>query len=87
MGAIFWLVVGAMAGFVCSKLIYKDSSRLMRDVLVGAFGALAGGVLYREMGFHSMHQVNAGSIIVAVAGSLILLVLYRMVGPRRIANA
>jgi uncharacterized membrane protein YeaQ/YmgE (transglycosylase-associated protein family) len=54
---------------------------------VGAFGALAGGVLYREMGFHSMHHVNAGSIIVAVAGSLILLVVYRMFGPRTIGNA
>ena len=87
MGAIFWLVVGAMAGFVSSKLIYKDSGRLMRDVLVGAFGALAAGVLYREVGFHHLHPPNAGSIIIAVAGAAILLVVYRMLGGRPAGNA
>ncbi|HVN90600.1 MAG TPA: GlsB/YeaQ/YmgE family stress response membrane protein [Candidatus Binataceae bacterium] len=87
MGAVFWLVVGAMAGFVASKLIYKNSGQLMRDVLLGAFGALAAGVLYREMGFHNLHQLNPGSIIVAVAGAFILLSVYRMLGGRPTAEA
>ena len=59
----------------------------MRDVLVGALGALVGGVLYREMGFHNLQNLNPGSIIVSVGGSIALLVIYRMLGAREGSNA
>jgi uncharacterized membrane protein YeaQ/YmgE (transglycosylase-associated protein family) len=86
MGALYWVVAGAMAGFVCSKLVYRDAQQLMRDVLVGILGALAGGVVYRELGFHSLQPLNAGSMLVAVAGSVALLVLYRILGVRQADN-
>ena len=86
MRALYWIVAGAMTGFVCSKLVYRDAQRLIRDVLIGILGALAGGVLYRELGFRSLQPLNAGSMLVAVSGSVALLVIYRILGIRQPDN-
>jgi uncharacterized membrane protein YeaQ/YmgE (transglycosylase-associated protein family) len=87
MGAIFWVVVGAMTGYVCSKLVYKDATGLMRDVLVGVLGGLVGGTVYHRLGYTGPRGVTAGSIMIAVACAIILLILYRIAGRRRDARA
>jgi uncharacterized membrane protein YeaQ/YmgE (transglycosylase-associated protein family) len=87
MGAIFWIVAGAMTGFVCSKLVYKNSEKLMRDVLVGILGALVGGVIYRQVGYPESRNLPGFSMIIAIAGSVALLVVYRMLGARESKDA
>jgi uncharacterized membrane protein YeaQ/YmgE (transglycosylase-associated protein family) len=83
MGAIFWILAGAMTGFVCSKLVYRDAKKLMRDVLLGILGALLGGIVYRQLGHHEPHQLSSYGILIAITGSVVLLVLYRMLGSRQ----
>ena len=82
MGAIFWIVAGAMTGFICSKLVYKTADKLMRDVLLGVLGALVGGVIYRQLGNPESHYLPGFCMIIAIAGSVALLVVYRMLGSR-----
>jgi uncharacterized membrane protein YeaQ/YmgE (transglycosylase-associated protein family) len=87
MGAIFWIVAGAMTGFICSKLVYKTAEKMMRDVLLGVLGALVGGVIYRQLGYPESHQLPGFSLITAIAGSVALLVVYRMLGGRASKDA
>ena len=83
MGAIFWIVVGAMTGYVCSKMVYKSAEGLMRDVLVGMLGALMGGIVYHRMGYAGPHWFGPAAIMVGVASSVLLIVLYRLGGMRK----
>jgi uncharacterized membrane protein YeaQ/YmgE (transglycosylase-associated protein family) len=87
MGAIFWIVAGAMTGFICSKLVYKTADKLMRDVLLGVLGALVGGVIFRQLGYPESRHLPGFSMIIAIAGSVALLIVYRMLGSRARGDA
>ncbi len=87
MGAIFWIVAGAMTGFICSKLVYKESAKLMRDVLLGILGALVGGVIYQQLGYPESHHLGGYCTVIAISGSVALLIIYRMLGSRASGDA
>jgi uncharacterized membrane protein YeaQ/YmgE (transglycosylase-associated protein family) len=46
MGAIFWIVAGALTGFICSNLVYKTTEKMMRDVFMGVVSPLVSGAIY-----------------------------------------
>lgn len=77
MSLISWIVFGALAGWVAS-LVAGTSERqgCLLNIIVGVVGAMIGGAV---MGFLSGEEFvfvfNLRSFVVAVIGSLILLVL------------
>lgn len=83
MGAIFWIIVGAMTGFVCSKLVYKQPEGLLRDVLVGVLGGLVGGFIYHRLGYSGPQGLTPGSVIIAVSSAVLLVTAYRVTGGRK----
>jgi len=79
MGLISWIIVGLIAGYIGSRIVNKSGEGLLRDTLLGVLGALVGGILFQQLGYAGVTGVNLWSILVAVIGAVILLVLYHAV--------
>lgn len=80
MGVIAWIILGLIAG-VIAKLIMpgKDPGGFIVTILLGIAGALLGGFIASAMGFGGMDEIDIGSIVIAVLGAILLLVIYRFV--------
>lgn len=83
MSFLAWLILGLIAGFIGSKLVNKSGSGLLLDIILGIVGAMVGGFVFRLFGASGVSGLNIYSLIVAVIGSVIVLVAYHaLVKPR-----
>ena len=76
MGFLAWIILGLIAGFIGSKIVNKTGEGIFRDIILGIVGAVIGGWLVSFFGFHGVTGVNLYSIIVAVAGAIVVLWVY-----------
>ena len=83
MSIIAWIVLGLIAGFIASKLVNKTGEGLIRDILLGVVGALIGGWLFQAFGMHGVTGLNLYSLLVAVAGAIVFLVVYHLLFSHR----
>jgi uncharacterized membrane protein YeaQ/YmgE (transglycosylase-associated protein family) len=83
MSILAWIVLGLIAGFIASKLVNRTGEGLIRDILLGIVGALVGGWLFRAFGMHGVTGVNLYSLVVAVAGAIVFLLVYHLLFSRR----
>jgi len=83
MSFIAWIVLGLISGFIASKLVNKTGEGFLLDIVLGVVGALVGGWLFNEFGMAGVTGVNLYSMLVAVVGAVIVLVLYHAIFRRR----
>lgn len=83
MSILAWLVVGLIAGFIGSKIVNKTGEGLVMDIVLGIVGAIVGGFVFNFFGASGATGINLYSILVAVVGSIIVLVLYHAIFRRR----
>jgi len=83
MSIIAWIVLGLIAGFIGSKIVNKTGEGVLLDVVLGVVGALVGGFLFQTFGMAGVSGVNLYSILVAVVGAIVVLVLYHAIFRRR----
>ncbi|WP_019855761.1 GlsB/YeaQ/YmgE family stress response membrane protein [Actinopolyspora mortivallis] len=84
MGILSWILFGLIAGAV-AKLILpgKDPGGIIVTILIGVVGGLLGGWISTTVfDGAGVSGFNLASFLWAVVGSLILLVLYRLVFHR-----
>jgi uncharacterized membrane protein YeaQ/YmgE (transglycosylase-associated protein family) len=82
MGILAWIVFGLVVGIIAKLLAPgRDPGGFVVTVLLGIAGALLGGFIGRAMGFYAPGQ-PAGWLM-SITGAIVLLVLYRLVAPRR----
>lgn len=81
MGIIFWIIFGALAGWIASMIVGKDASMgALANIVVGIIGSFIGGFIARNfLGASSVTGFNLYSILIAVAGSVILLLIVNAV--------
>ncbi len=79
MSYLAWIVLGLLAGFIGSKIVNKSGEGLLLDIVLGILGALAGGWLFNEFGHSGVTGLNLYSLLVAVIGAVILLVIYHAI--------
>ena len=79
MSLIAWIILGLVAGFIASKIVNKTGQGFILDILLGIVGAVAGGWLFGLFGMHGVTGFNIYSLVVAVCGAVVLLVLYHTV--------
>lgn len=79
MGIITWVVFGLIAGLIAKFLMPgNDPGGFFITILIGVAGAVVGGFLATSLGFGGVDGFNFGSLVVAVVGSIVLLVGYRL---------
>ena len=83
MSILAWLILGLIAGFIASKLVNNSGEGLFLDIVLGIVGAFVGGFLFSFAGAAPVTGFNIYSIIVAVIGSVVVLVLYHAIVGRR----
>jgi uncharacterized membrane protein YeaQ/YmgE (transglycosylase-associated protein family) len=79
MSFLAWIVLGLLAGFIGSKLVNKQGEGLVLDVLLGVVGAIVGGWLFNRFGVAGVTGLNLYSLLVAVVGAVLVLVIYHAV--------
>jgi uncharacterized membrane protein YeaQ/YmgE (transglycosylase-associated protein family) len=83
MSFLAWIVLGLIAGFIASKIVNKSGEGLIMDIILGIVGAVVGGWLFNTFGHMGVTGVNLYSILVAVVGAIIVLIIYHaLVGAR-----
>ena len=79
MSIVAWIVLGLIAGFVGSKIVNKSGEGVVWDILLGIVGAVVGGFVFRLLGASGVTGLNIYSLVVAVIGSVVFLVIYHAV--------
>ena len=82
MSILAWIVLGVVAGFIASKLVNKTGGGLVFDLVLGIVGAVVGGFLFNQFGAQGVSGLNLYSLLVAVVGAVIVLVIYHAVARR-----
>jgi uncharacterized membrane protein YeaQ/YmgE (transglycosylase-associated protein family) len=81
--ALLWFVlIGAIAGWLAGQFMKGHGFGLLGDIIVGVIGAFVGGWVFRAVGAEIGGGL-AGSLIVAFAGAVLLLFIVRLFTGRR----
>ena len=83
MGVVSWIILGLIAGFIGSKIVDKQGQGFWLNIALGIVGALVGGFLFDLFGASGVTGLNIYSMIVAIVGSTVVLVIYNAVMGRR----
>ena len=80
---IAWIVLGAISGFIAHKIVGEPGQGFLMNTGLGIVGALIGGEVMNAMGKHEANGLNLYSLAVAVAGSIVLLVIVNLLKKMR----
>jgi uncharacterized membrane protein YeaQ/YmgE (transglycosylase-associated protein family) len=76
MSFLAWIILGLIAGFIASKIVNKSGEGIVMDIVLGIIGAVVGGWLFNAIGHVGVTGLNLYSVLVAVIGAIIVLVIY-----------
>ena len=84
MGILSWIILGLVAGFIGSKIVNSEGQGFWLNIALGIVGAIVGGFLFDLFGASGITGLNIYSMIVAIVGSVVVLLIYNAVmGYRR----
>lgn len=83
MSILAWIILGLVAGFLGSKIVNKTGEGLVMDIVLGVVGAVVGGFLFNMFGGAGVTGLNLYSLVVAVIGAVVVLLIYHAVVRRR----
>ena len=76
MSVLAWVILGLIAGFIASKIVNRAGEGVLLDIVLGVIGAVVGGWLFRTFGMTGVTGLNIYSMLVAVIGAVVVLVIY-----------
>ncbi len=87
MGILSLIVLGFVVGAL-AKLIMpgKDPGGIITTILIGIAGAFVGAFIGGALGLGTVSGFNFKSIVLGLVGSIILLLLYRLIRKPRSAQ-
>jgi uncharacterized membrane protein YeaQ/YmgE (transglycosylase-associated protein family) len=83
MSILAWIILGLIAGFIASKLVNRTGEGPLMDIVLGIVGAVVGGWLFTYFGAVGITGFNLYSMLVAVVGAALILIVYHAVTRRR----
>jgi uncharacterized membrane protein YeaQ/YmgE (transglycosylase-associated protein family) len=87
MGFVIFIIVGAIAGFVASKVLSGKGMGLIWDIVVGILGAFLGGWLASLVGLPvATGTFTVGGLLAAFVGAILLLIVFRALTHRGILH-
>lgn len=86
MSILAWIVLGLIAGIVAKALVPgRDPGGCIVTIVMGIVGALLGGWLSTLLGFGGLAGgLDVRNLVIATLGSIVLLVLWRLLSGRRV---
>lgn len=84
---MYWislLFVGLLAGVIAKLMLPgRDPGGCIITMVIGLVGALLGGVIFNALGHPVQDKVSLGGLGVAILGSIVLLLIYRVFAGKR----
>jgi uncharacterized membrane protein YeaQ/YmgE (transglycosylase-associated protein family) len=78
-----WLLAGALAASVASRLPNRIApDDVVINNIAGILGALLGGVVFLILDILSLHALNLGGFVIALASAVMTIALVRLVSQR-----
>jgi uncharacterized membrane protein YeaQ/YmgE (transglycosylase-associated protein family) len=84
MSIIAWIILGLIAGFIASKLVNNAGEGMLMDIILGIVGSVVGGWLFHAFGMPGVTGFNIYSLVVAVVGAAVFLIIYHALTRRSI---
>jgi uncharacterized membrane protein YeaQ/YmgE (transglycosylase-associated protein family) len=85
MGILSWIVFGLIAGALAKFLMPgQDPGGCVITIIIGVVGAVLGGYLATMLGYGGISGFDFRSFVIAVIGSILLLIIWRMIRGRRV---
>lgn len=79
MGILAWIVFGLIAGALAKFIMPgRDPGGFIVTTIIGVVGAVVGGFIAVQLGFGDVTGFDVRSLVIAIAGALILLFSYRL---------
>ena len=82
MGIISWIILGLIAGFIGSQIVGRQGQGFWLDIALGIVGAIVGGFIFSVFGASGVTGLNIYSMIVAIVGAVVVLLIYNAVMGR-----
>ena len=82
MDVIWFLIIGAVAGWIAGEIVRGDGFGLVGNMVVGIVGAVIGGFLFGLFGISAYGLT--GSLVMSIIGAVVLLFLLNMLRSRSV---
>ena len=80
MGILSWIAMGLIVGLLAKFIMPgKDPGGIIITILIGIAGAFVGGFIGSFLGLGAVTGFNIGSLLLAIGGAVLLLILYRVI--------
>jgi uncharacterized membrane protein YeaQ/YmgE (transglycosylase-associated protein family) len=83
MSVLGWIILGLISGFVASKVVNDRGEGCFLNIALGLVGAMVGGFLFTSIGGSSITGFNLYSMLVAIVGAIVALLLWHAITGRR----
>jgi uncharacterized membrane protein YeaQ/YmgE (transglycosylase-associated protein family) len=83
---IGWIILGLIAGFIASKIVNRHGEGIILDIILGIVGAVIGGWIMTALGGEGVNGFNLYSMLVAIGGAIVVLVIAHAVRGRPAAR-
>ncbi len=84
MGILSWLIIGLIAGALAKMFVPGEGpGGIIGDIVIGIVGAFIGGFIFNAFGHSGVEAFSLYGILVALVGSIVLLVILRLFSGRR----
>jgi uncharacterized membrane protein YeaQ/YmgE (transglycosylase-associated protein family) len=83
-GIILWIIIGALAGWIGSKIMGTDARQGgVANIVIGIIGALVGGFLTRTlMGDDAGNNGLIASFVVALVGACVVIAIWKAISRK-----
>jgi len=84
MSIIAWIVVGAIAGYIASRVVPGDENYgILGGLIAGIVGAVVGGFIFGAVTNTDWTTgINIPTIIAAIVGAIVVVYLWNMISKR-----
>lgn len=79
MNILLWIVLGALAGWLAGIVLGHERRNWLANLVLGILGAGLGGAIATALGFGGITGFNLYSLLLAVAGACLLLIIYYVI--------
>lgn len=83
MSILGWIFFGAITGWLASLIVNKRGEGCMLNIALGLVGSVVGGLIFRALTNFDVFHFNLVSMLVAILGAVVVLLLWHAVTGRR----
>jgi uncharacterized membrane protein YeaQ/YmgE (transglycosylase-associated protein family) len=85
-GVLGWVIVGAIVGFIVSKVVNLRGDDPKLGLAASVAGAVVGGIAHAMMSGTTVSAWNTWSVLSAVLGATIAVIVWHVVRSRTISH-